>query len=168
MAQAFRQLGYRVGDQRTAELMIYDYEAGNFAPIIEYCKTADAFQDVPFSLPGTYIHLDKAFPHSKFILTIRDSAEQWHNSLVNFIRRVKFYIRPGYLEDAFRIAYNTTLDDKEGLMAHYRRHNQAAQDYFGDRLLVINLAHPDSYRRMCDYLGMVADGAFPHLNKAPN
>lgn len=39
------------------------------------------FQDVPFGLPFTFQSLDQRFPGSKFILTIRDSPDQWHDSL---------------------------------------------------------------------------------------
>ena len=79
------ELGYILGDQRQAELL-YDahYFKKNFGPIIEYCRTAEAFQDAPFSCPETYKYLDKAFPNSKFILSVRDDPEQWYRSLTEF------------------------------------------------------------------------------------
>jgi len=47
-----------------------------------FCRTAQAFQDMPFSLSFTYMALDKKFRESKFILTARDSSGQWYESLV--------------------------------------------------------------------------------------
>ena len=66
---ALRELGYLMGDQREAEWLIDAYAARDFKPIVEYCRSAEAFQDVPFSYPYTYVVLDQAFPESKFILT---------------------------------------------------------------------------------------------------
>jgi hypothetical protein len=73
LKRAFEDLGYPVGDQRKAEILTgKHYFDGNFQPIIDYCKTAQVFQDVPFSYPETYKYLDKAYPGGKFILTLRD------------------------------------------------------------------------------------------------
>lgn len=84
LAQALTDLGYRVGDQRTAELLMEDWGQRDFKRIIQYCHTADAFQDIPFSLRYTFQAIDTAFPGSKFILSVRDSADQWYQSLVRF------------------------------------------------------------------------------------
>jgi len=46
--------------------------------------TAQAFQDIPFSLPYTFQALDMRFPGSKFILTIRNNPDQWYHSLISF------------------------------------------------------------------------------------
>ena len=83
-----RDLGYKIGHQRTAELLHKERAVRNFTQIIKYCKTAEFFQDFPFSKPFTFTSLDQAFPNSKFILTIRDSPEQWYNSLVKFRTRL--------------------------------------------------------------------------------
>ena len=86
LERALSDLGYVVGHQPTAELLIHDYAQRNFKPIVEYCRTAEAFQDVPFSLPYTYQILDYAFPGSKFILTVRDNENEWYQSLIRFHR----------------------------------------------------------------------------------
>lgn len=84
LQKAMFDLGYKIGDQRTAELLHKEWSLRNFKPIVEYCKTAEFFQDIPFSKPFTFVALDQAFPNSKFILTVRDNPEQWYNSLVKF------------------------------------------------------------------------------------
>lgn len=71
IAKALRALGFKVGDQARAETLIEDWARRDFRKIVRYCRTADAFQDVPFSWPHTFEALDQAFPQSKFILTVR-------------------------------------------------------------------------------------------------
>src|SRR5437763_5861921 len=73
LTKAMMELGFITGNQGRAERLIDCYKLRNFKPIIAYCKTAQFFRDVPFSLPFTFIALDVAFPGSKFILTVRDS-----------------------------------------------------------------------------------------------
>ena len=85
---AFKDLGYRVGNQPVAEGFIADWTRRDFSRIIDYCNTADAFQDIPFSLPDTYQSLDAAFPESKFILTVRTNADIWYRSLTTFHAQV--------------------------------------------------------------------------------
>ena len=78
--------GYTVGNQRQAELLFDDWVKRDFKRIIRYCHTAEFFQDAPFSYPYTFIALDQAFPGSKFILTLRDNADEWYYSF-----RVQFF-----------------------------------------------------------------------------
>ena len=55
IAQALKTLGYTLGDQPQAELLMTDWQVRDFKKIITFCKTADAFQDVPFSNDFTVI-----------------------------------------------------------------------------------------------------------------
>lgn len=117
LKKAFEDLGFPIGDQRTAELLAdkYYFEK-NFLPIIKYCQSAQVFQDAPFSWPETFKHLDQAYPGSKFILTVRDNADQWHQSITRFhskrfgnghlpsadqLRNAK-YINKGYMYKAVK------------------------------------------------------------------
>src|SRR5690606_32146124 len=84
LAAEFKELGYPVGHQRTAEKLIDYYIANDFQPIIDYCRSAQVFQDAPFSWPETYKYLDEAYPNSLFILSVRDNAEQCYNYLTKF------------------------------------------------------------------------------------
>ena len=142
LKSAFEDLGYPVGNQRKAEILTGKYYfEGNFQPIVDYCKTAQVFQDVPFSYPETYKHLDKAYPGSKFILTVRDSPEQWYRSITRFHAK-KFgkegriptvedlknasYVWPGFMYNVVRV-HGTTDDapyDKRTMLAHYERYNR--------------------------------------------
>jgi len=49
-----KSFGYKMGDQVKGERLLNSWLSRDFKPIVELCKTAEAFQDIPFSLPYTY------------------------------------------------------------------------------------------------------------------
>ena len=186
MARAFRELGLVVGVQSLAERLLHDWARRDFRRLFLYCYTAQAFQDVPFSLPFTFQALDQRFPGSKFILTVRDSPEQWYESLTRFYAarfghghtptledlKAAVYVYPGFLYEANRLLHSTPADDpynKDMLIAEYNAHNNAVLEYFRHRpgdLLVLNVAEPGAYDKLCDFLGKPRTGrAFPWENK---
>jgi hypothetical protein len=186
MARAFRELGIVVGEQWIAERLLRDWARRDFRRIYWYCRIAQAFQDIPFSLPYTYQALDQKFPGSKFILTLRDSPEQWYDSLTRFHAallgcdhvptaadlKAATYVYPGFMFDANRLIYNTPIDDvyhRVTLIAGYTAHNTAVIEYFRHRpedLLVLNVAEPGAYDRLCQFLGKPYTGQeFPWENK---
>ena len=92
LKKAMDELGFVVGAQITAENLVDDWAQRDFRRIIKYCKSAEFFQDAPFSFEFTYIVMDHAFPGSKFILTERDSPEQWYNlSLIHISEPTRPY-----------------------------------------------------------------------------
>src|SRR4051812_14602679 len=82
MKKVLENFGYKLNIQREAEMLSVEYSKRNFKPVIDHCLTADAFQDAPFSFPYTFVILDHYFPNAKFVLTVRDSTEQWYKSMV--------------------------------------------------------------------------------------
>ncbi|MFN9425629.1 MAG: sulfotransferase [Cyanobacteriota bacterium] len=86
--KALINFGYDFGDQRTAALFLDDLIQGDFSGLLRFCQNAEAFKRIPFSCPKIYEALDKEFPGSRFILTIRDSSEQWFESLVTFHSKI--------------------------------------------------------------------------------
>ena len=74
--KALENIGVGVGHQRPGELLIHDWARGDFRRLFMFCRTAQVFQDMPFSLPFTCMVLDKKFRESKFILPARDSSGQ--------------------------------------------------------------------------------------------
>ena len=187
LKSAFEALNYPVGNQRKAEILTgRHYFEGNFRPIVNYCKSARVFQDVPFSYPDTYRHLDKAYPGSKFILTVRDDPEQWYRSITRFHAKLfgkdgriptvedlkaAQYVWPGFMYNLVRL-HGTTDEDpynKDAMIAHYELHNQEVKQYFKNRsedLLVINVAEEGAYQRFVHFLGVVSPyDDFPWENK---
>ncbi len=186
LAAALRGLGLAVGDQFQAERLAKDWATRDFRRLFRYCRTAEAFQDIPFSWPFTWQALDQRFPGSKFILTVRNSADEWYDSMIRFHAamfghgriptiedlRASDYIRPGAAYEVNRMLYDTPEDDpynKGRLIASYETHNRAVVEYFRHRpgdLLVLNVAAPEAYPKLCAFLGKpVAHRAFPWENK---
>ena len=131
-------------------------------------------------------HLDRAFPGSKFILTVRHNAEEWYQSLTRFHAK-KFgeggriptaddlrdadYVRKGFMYNLVKL-YGTSDHDpyeKAVLKQHYDTHNRTVIDYFAERpgdLLVINLTEADSYQEFAGFLGVAPQRTeFPWENR---
>ncbi len=186
--QVFIDLGFVVANQFNAELLMDNYFDKDFDPIIDFCKTGEFFQDVPFSCPNTFRFLDKAYPNSKFILTVRDSSTQWYNSLIRFhsklygdgkiptvemLKKVD-YVYPGWTWNTIKKMHNITENDdpynKEMLISYYENHNKDVLEYFKDRpndLLVLNVSDKRSYQKLAKFIGIKVDGKaeFPWENK---
>lgn len=175
LAKAFKDLGFVVGNQRKAEAL-YDefFFTNDFLPIIKYCQTAEVFQDVPFSYFKTLEYIDKEYPRSKFILTIRNDSDQWYDSITKFHAKSfgkggripttedladASYVRKGFMKNIMK-AHGTCSDDpynKEIMCAHYEKHNADVLAYFKDRpddLLIINLSEEFSYQRFVEFIGL--------------
>lgn len=178
--------GYKVAPQRPAELMIKDWAQRDFRDLIKFAKRHEAFQDIPFSLPFTFQALDSAFPDSKFILTIRTSAETWYSSLLRAtqkrlgLTRVPTaedlendpYVYRGFTRVVTRMVYGnkTTSFDRPSYLSVYESHNEAVCRYFEHRpedLLVIDLSSPEASEKLHAFLRIPA-GKFllPHLNSS--
>ncbi len=168
------ELGFCGGKQRLGELLASaDWGKLYFRRFICYCHTANAFQDAPFSFPYTYQAIDTAFPGSKFILTVRDNADQWYSSITRFHSKIwgngrvpptkqdlqsAIYLYRGWPWEANRLLFDSPEEEpykKENLVAHYNRHNSSVIEYFSNRpndLLVLNVAEKGAYKRLCDFL----------------
>jgi len=192
LAEALRSLGYRVGNQRAAELLMEDWGKRDFRRLIRYCHTADAFQDVPFSHHYTFQAMDAAFPGSKFILSVRGSSDEWYQSMVRYnskrleqrtgVRRIPTpndlrqdpYVYPGYRWRVRElVGIGNGLQDafpEKEWKNHYERHNAIVLDYFRHRpddLLVLNVADEDSMTKLCQFLGRSdRDLTMPKLNES--
>ena len=187
IGQALANMGFKVGDQSKAELLIEDWAQRKFHNIVNYCETADAFQDIPFSNEYTYVVMDYAFPGSKFILSVRDSSEDWYESLTRFHTKIvgknrlptaddlkQFpYRGTGWLWRNHQLIYGIdehTLYDKELYIQHYEMHNKKVKEYFKyrpDDLLVLNLSHSDSMKALSEFLAVsIPKHGMPHLNRS--
>lgn len=160
--QIYELCGLTTGDQFAGELTSYAARRGRYQPLIDFCGTAEAFQDNPFALGRIYVALDALFPDSRFILTVRDS-EDWFRSLESFTRRRHGgrvtretlendgYLFPGYAAETHSFAYLMEppsyvggertqpvvrwdkLYDRDHYIAVYERRNQEIRDHFKGR-----------------------------------
>jgi hypothetical protein len=187
IGHALEGLGYKLGNQSVAEQLMDDWAVRDFRRIIEYCKTADAFQDLPFSVDFTYQAMDFTFPGSKFILTIRSNADEWYESLIRFYNKLMRTDGLPTADDMKNFPYGgegwfwrqeqnifgideSTVCNEEIYKGHYTSHNNRVLEYFKLRpndLLVLNLSEPDAMQFLCNFLEIEYTGqVMPHLNKS--
>lgn len=187
LGKALYELGIIIAPQKPAEILINDWGDDEYKNIIKFCKEYQCFQDVPFSLTDSYKYLDKAFPNSKFILTVRDTPDQWYNSIRNFHSKLfgtgghpptkedlltANYVYSGWMWDFMKIGYGVLDGDvynKTLLVNSYNLHNESAKDYFkgkSNQYIEINLSERESYKRLCDFLNIQSvKTEFPSVNK---
>ncbi|MEM7168266.1 MAG: sulfotransferase [Planctomycetota bacterium] len=185
LGRALQELGFRLGKQSVAEGLLEDWGRRDFREVIRYCRTADAFQDTPFSLDYTYQVLDHAYPGSRFVLSVRDSADDWFDSLTRFqsqmIGKGRLptaadlqaceYRYQGWLWRTHQLIYGATeatLYDRDLYCTHYENYNRGVRHYFRERpqdLLVLNLANDSAMLDLANFVDRTPQGlSMPHLN----
>ncbi len=160
LAQALALLGYVV----TGPNLVRHPQIAQVAPglVHHLVPRFDAFQDNPW--PMLFRQVDKAWPGSRFILTLRDEADWLRSALRHF----------GSDETPMRrwiYGAGAPRGNEKVYLARYRRHNQEVLAHFRDRpedLLVMDIGAGNGWRPLCGFLGhCVPEGAaFPHANSA--
>lgn len=121
-----------------------------YSKIIERAEGYNAFSDAPWMF--VYPQMDKVFPNSKFILTLRKNPQllarsdlyQWRNVNVNKRPTAKQFID------------------------RYVKHNQMVIDYFTGKnnLLIMCFEKGDGWKKLCKFLNKpIPNVKFPHKNK---
>lgn len=159
LAVALEMLGYRV----TGPNGVRDPDiAENVLTMVhDLVPKYDAFQDNPW--PIIFKELDRAYPHSRFILTLRD-PQSWIKSQVRHFGRMETPMR--------RWIYGVGCPEgnEEIYVRRFEEHNNEVLEYFRERpddLLVMDLAAGHGWERLCPFLGARIPAApFPHANKA--
>lgn len=169
--QALKILGYRAihGDPRfgppygdEGRSLIQQLQQGDYQlPTLEQYG---AFTDNPYF--SIWKELDRHYPGSKFILTIRDEAD-WLRSCVDYYRDKR--IRP-----MRQWMFGENADPSSGEKAQqawleaYRRHNADITDHFKHRpddLLVMNIIKGEGWEKLCPFLKLPQPGqSFPAAN----
>jgi hypothetical protein len=122
----------------------------------------DAFQDNPW--PIIYRFLDKEFPGSRFILTIRPS-DMWIASVTGHFARGK----PPMREWIYGPGMASPIGNEAVYVERYERHNREVQEYFEGRsrdFILFDLAAGDGWLKLCAFLGhpVPEDMPFPWRN----
>jgi sulfotransferase family protein len=155
-------LGYRHQGQNLD--LVNDVSAGNFDRIFSVVDRFDVFEDWPWIL--IYRELDRRYPNSKFILTVRDT-DRWWRSYQNHVATRGARSDIGEIR---KIIYGFAdgLQHQQAYIERYRHHNAEVLDYFADRpndLLVLNWEDGDGWPKLCRFLGKsVPVQALPHAN----
>lgn len=156
---ALEKLGYRVKGASYTKNPNISQNVYDLA--YELVEQYDAFQDNPW--PIIYKELDKKYPGSKFILTLRDS-DSWIKSQVRHF---------GVKETPMRkwiYGVGCPEGNEKIYVKRFEDHNKEVLDYFRERpndLLVLDLAKGDGWEKLCVFLGKdIPNIPFPHANKA--
>jgi hypothetical protein len=96
----FRDTGWKVGNQKTAELLAISElmdSTSTVSPLTwkRYISSAQVFQDVPFSGAGFLPWLLVNYPEAAFIHVSRP-AQQWYGSLVNHHITRRLGVEPSF------------------------------------------------------------------------
>jgi hypothetical protein len=156
LALALRTLGYSV----TGPNRVHDADIGKntFEKVKPLIEKYDAFQDNPW--PLLYKELDKAYPHSKFILTLRDT-ESWYQSISAHFKNKSTAMRK------WIYGIGSPQASKSQYIKRYETHNKDVQNYFKDRpgdLLVMNLKE-DGWEKLATFLKQpLPKTPFPQAN----
>jgi hypothetical protein len=130
----------------------------------------DAFCDLP--VPLFYRELDRLFPGSKFVLTMRD-CDSWLESMKWLFDDGAVLWKQGHVGDELHHrTYGTTLFDRVKLLAAWERHHGEVDRYFRHRdgdLLILRVDRGElRYDTLASFLGMKTPltGPCPRANEA--
>lgn len=160
LRESLKILGYNVKDATPRALLpILKKDWGKIDRIL---SKYDAIQDTPWYY--IYKDLDRLYPGSKFVLTIRDE-EKWYRSVNRHIGD----LRSAHHEWIYGRGKGLPMDDKENTIAVYRQHNEEVVEYFKDRpddFIVIDFTKGESWEKLCPFLGKpMPENDLPHYNK---
>ncbi len=120
-----------------------------------------------------YAQLDREYPGSKFILTLRE-PESWLRSIEAHWPVMRQWCERdpqfGRFTDFISAAvYGCIGFHRDRFLYAYETHERNARDYFRDRpedFLVLDICQNQGWEPICDFLGlMVPERPFPHSNR---
>jgi hypothetical protein len=135
---------------------------------IAEAKNYESFDDWPWFM--MFEELDKTFPNSKFILTLRKDTETYVKSLQGHHEREGIrkpgFVKPKWWNDVHGV--DPADWDYQKSAERYERHNRSVLDYFGDRrgrdLLVVCWETGDGWKELAAFLNKhCPNESFPHM-----
>ena len=168
--RAFEILGFDSFHFRTGNEARMIWEETSAAGRSDTLEKWYALSDLP--IPLLYRKLDKAYPGSKFILTVRNE-EAWLKSVGRLWsadynpQRWTWDVWP-FSHKIHRALYGREDFDTHTFLARYRRHNTEVREYFRDRpddLLVMDVDAGLNWEPLCRFLGTTAPST-PYPNES--
>lgn len=165
LLNAFKMLGYKTESLNID--MTKEYLEGNTAKVLDKIIEFDFLKEWPWK--KIYKEIDKKYPHSKFILTIRnenDWVKSYVNSLIYTSKEFHNFIRP----KLYGFDPKEYLYDKDFLIKNiYQKQNEDVLLYFKDRpqdLLIIDVTESGQWDKLCSFIGCKKPKQeFPYANK---
>jgi len=165
---------FGIGLSRTGTTSLNDtLRDGGGINMIHYPRTDVLFQgdyggatDIPVALH--FMDLDKRFPNSKFVLTMRDKYE-WLESIVPYLERKRNWPQSkGQIEIREKMYGSAFPTEFEASLAYDRHHALVDQYFYGrNDLLEVNIVGGDTPSRLWEFLGLDTDppDMYAHNNK---
>jgi hypothetical protein len=155
---ALELLGFRSAHAPTVISKFINHEARTGKPLLSTLEPYyDAFIDWPIS--SLYSQLDRRFPGSKFILTIRDPLARYHSAC-----RHMEYDR-ARMRQGLPYAW-LSLEPEALFVLRDMLHTAAVKSYFEGRsedLLVTRIVDGEAWQELCGFLRRpVPCAGFPH------
>lgn len=162
LGEALSILGYNHTHQNR-ECLLREVSEARLRRVFRWVDRFDSFEDWPW--PLIYKQLDRAYPASKFILTVRDNDRIWYESVCRHHR----VFGPTFGRRLF-FGRGSPIDSRDRYLRRYREHNSRVMEHFADRpdkLLTVCWERGDAWQELCDFLeAPVPDLDFPLLNTA--
>jgi glycosyltransferase involved in cell wall biosynthesis len=153
----------------TAALNLLGIKTIHLPRSLEEVKYVDGATDLPIA--AAYQELDRLYPSSKFILTIRDT-ESWlrsYDSHQCYIDRVYQGRIPRWLFELRNKFFGQWQFEPEIWLNTYNRHLLDVTNYFKGRerdLLVLDICNGQGWKELCSFLECpIPDFPFPNENK---
>jgi hypothetical protein len=171
--EALRLLGHRsvhFPDDAATQAEITNFLARRPAELrLSLLASVDALTDTPVS--ATYQALDRAYPGSRFILTVREKeswleacSRYWHGPLLQYLDGPT----GAYIRRINAAVYGAEHYDRIRFSSVYDAHITGVLDYFSarpDDLLVMRICDGDGWEPLCRFLATAPPrSAFPQLN----
>ena len=168
LSEALNMLGIHCIHYPDDPVTLHQLRTGQFRlSILEKYQAVADTPVVPY-----YAQLDKEFPGSKFILTLRD-IESWLESVKkHWETSPQFEHEPlrKEFQSFIRTAVYGCVDFNEDRFRYvYETHYTNVMNYFSNRprdLLVMDICNGEGWDQICDFLGVDKPGSeFPHANQ---
>ena len=128
------------------------YQNGKIDKLMNYAKHYESFDDLPWNKPEIFQHINKCFPNSKYILTLRE-PEAWFDSLVRFNKKLN----------------KKTDFNKEAEIQKYIEHNNFYRlNVPKENLLEFDIFKGEKMEKLATFLEVELPShelKFPHENK---
>lgn len=168
LGACFEELGFK---HRSFDMeLAAQARQGRLENLLAEAERFESFEDWPWFL--VYEELDRRFPGSKFVLTVRKDVDAYLASLRKHHERQGIakdgFAKPRWWDDVFGFPPNRWDYDKSA--ANYERHQRDVLEYFGNRpddLTVVCWENGDGWEKF-RFLGRpLPQKPVPHENRAP-
>lgn len=169
LGEALNRLGIKTIHYPFKKPIYDELRGGNFE--LSILRSYQGIVDTPVA--PYYAHLDRTYPGSKFILTVRE-PESWLRSIAahwpvmrQWCEREPQFGR--FTDFISAVVYGCIEYDRDRFLYAYQTHERNVREYFRNRpddFLIMDVCSGDGWDQLCPFLGLdVPEFSFPHSNR---